>query len=326
VVGNRWGKVGVGVLAGIAIGLFAGFWLGRDIQPSEDYTAALTDLEGQRREDYIVLVSALYALEGDLARARERLARLDEGDTAQRHCCADLVADLAVKYIEGNKGLEVAQDLATLAHALGADEEGLLAYVVTLTHTPTFVPTATDTVLPPPTPTETPGPTTNPTATPAALPTSAPTLPPTPTPMPVPTLQPLRWDSRLDIWLYPPVRLEPAAAEPGQTYWRLIVAEWRSPDESGGAHYIYINTIDETGNPLPGQRVFVDNGGRTVLATEYKAGTDYGVTFPMYGTLGSYTCHVEGLSDRVVGLGLGTAKGDETHTAFRLVFQQTVKR
>ena len=130
----------------------------------------------------------------------------------------------------------------------------------------------------------------------------------------------------MDIWLYPPVRLEPAAAEPGQTYWRLVVAEWRSPDESGGVHYIYISTIDGDGNPLPGQRVFVDNGGRTVLVTEYKAGTDYGVTFPMYGTLGSYTCHVEGLSDRVVGLGLGTAKGDETHTAFHLVFQQTVKR
>ncbi len=162
---------------------------------------------------------------------------------------------------------------------------------------------------------------------PTALPTSIPTpVPPTPTSTPVPTLRPLRWDARLDTWLYPPVRLEPAAAEPGQTYWRLIVAEWRSPDESGGTHYIYISTLDEAGNPLPGQRVFVDNGGRTILLTEYKAGTDYGVTFPMYGTLGSYTCHVEGLSDRVAGLGLGSVKGDETHTAFRLVFQRTVKR
>ena len=321
-IGSRW-KVGAGVLAGIVIGLLVGLWLVRDIRPTEDYTAALTDLEEQRREDYIVLVSALYALEGDLDRAGERLAGLNEGDTAR------LVADLAVAYIEGNKGLEVTQDLATLAHALGADDEELLAYVVTPTYTPTLVPTATNTALPTPTPTETAGPTADPTSTPAALPTSAPALVPpvsTPTPMPVPTLQPLRWDSRLDIWLYPPVRLEPAAAEPGQTYWRLVVAEWRSPDESGGVHYIYISTIDGDGNPLPGQRVFVDNGGRTVLVTEYKAGTDYGVTFPMYGTLGSYTCHVEGLSDRVVGLGLGTAKGDETHTAFHLVFQQTVKR
>jgi hypothetical protein len=162
---------------------------------------------------------------------------------------------------------------------------------------------------------------------PTALPTSTPTpVPPTPTSTPVPTLRPLRWDARLDTWLYPPVRLEPAAAEPGQTYWRLIVAEWRSPDESGVGPYIYINTIDEIGNPVAGQRVFVDNGGRTILVTEYKAGTDYGVTFPMYGTLGSYTCHVEGLSDRVAGLGLGSVKGDKTHTAFRLVFQRTVKR
>ena len=153
-------------------------------------------------------------------------------------------------------------------------------------------------------------------------------VPPTPTsaPTPIPTLRPLRWDNRLDHWLYPPIRLEPAAAEPGQTYWRLVVAVWRSEDESGGIHYIYISTIDETGNPLPGQPVFVDNGGRTIVVTEYKAGTDYGTTFPMFGTLGSYACHVEGLSDRVVGLGLGTVKGEKDHTAFRLVFQRTVKR
>jgi hypothetical protein len=321
VLRDRWGKVSAGVLAGIVIGLLVGLWLGHDTQLAEDYTVALADLEEQRREDYIVLVSALYALEGDLTRAEERLARLNEEDTAQ------LVADLAVKYIEGDKGLEVTQDLATLAHALGVGDEVMLAYVITPTHTPTSVPTATNTPLPAPTSTETPRPTASPTAMPTALPTSTPTLvPPTPTSTPVPTLRPLRWDARLDTWLYPPVRLEPAAAEPGQTYWRLIVAEWRSPDESGGTHYIYISTLDEAGNPVAGQRVFVDNGGRTILVTEYKAGTDYGVTFPMYGTLGAYTCHVEGLSDRVVGLGLGSVKGDETHTAFHLVFQRTVKR
>jgi len=321
VIRDRWGKVGAGVLAGIVIGLLVGLWLGHDTQLAEDYTVALANLEEQRREDYIVLVSALYALEGDLTRAEDRLARLNEEDAAQ------LVADLAVKYIEGDKGLEVAQDLATLAHALGVGDEVMLAYVITPTHTPTSVPTATNTPLPAPTSTETPRPTTSPTAMPTALPTSTPTpVPPTPTSTPVPTLQPLRWDARLDTWLYPPVRLEPAAAEPGQTYWRLIVAEWRSPDESGVGPYIYISTVDEIENPVAGQRVFVDNGGRTILVTEYKAGTDYGVTFPMYGTLGAYTCHVEGLSDRVVGLGLGEVKGDKTHTAFRLVFQRTVKR
>lgn len=317
--GNRQSKIFIGVLAGVAIGLLVGLWFGRDTQPTEYYTAVLTHLEEQRKEDYIVLVSALYALDGDLARAEERLTRLNEEDTAQ------LVADLTIQYIENDKGVEVAQDLATLAHALGADDEMILAFVVTPTHTPTPVPTATNTPPPSPMPTETPEPTANPTATPAGLPTSTSTsMPPTPTL--APTLQPLQWDHRLDHWLHPPVRVEAAAAEAGQSYWRLVVAEWRSPDESGYGPYIYISTIDETGNPVPGQTVFVDNGGRTALVTEYKAGTDYGVTFPMYGTLGAYTCHVEGLSDRVVGLGLGEVKGDKTHTAFRLVFQLTVKR
>lgn len=317
--GNRWSKILIGVLVGIAIGLLIDLWLGGDTQHTEDYTAVLAELEEQRREDYIVLVSALYALDGSPARAKERLARLNEEDPARS------VADLALKYIAGDKDLEVTQDLATLAHALGAGDEVMLAYVVTPTHTPTPMPTATNTPLPTPTSTEMPEPTANPTATPVILPTPTPTpVPPTPTP--APTLQPLRWDHRLDTWLYPPVRLEPAAAEPGQTYWRLVVAEWLNLDESGGAHFIYISTTDETGNPLPGQTVFVDNGGRTTLVTEYKAGTDYGVTFPMYGTLGSYTCHVEGLSDRVIGMGLGERKGDKEHTAFHLVFQRTVKR
>lgn len=316
-IGNRWGKVGIGVLAGIAIGLIAGLWLGHNTQPREDYTAALADLEEQRREDYIVLVSALYALDGDLARAEERLARLNVDDTAR------LVADLAIKYIEAGKELEVTQDLATLAHALGVRDKELLAYVLTPTLTPTSVPTATNTPLPTPTLVQM-SPTASPTAMPVA-PTSTPTpIPPTFTPLP--TLQPLRWDVRLDTWLYPPVRLEPAMVEPGQTYWRLVVAEWHSPDESGYGPYIYIDTLDEAGSPVPGQPVYVDNGGRTVVVTEYKAGTDYGVTFPMFGTLGSYTCHVEGLSDKVVGLGLGTAKGEKDHTAFHLVFQRTVKR
>jgi len=315
---THWGKLLVGILAGVAIGLIAGLWLGQDTQSPEDYTAALIELEKQHIEDYIVLVSALYALDGDLARAEERLTRLNEDNTAR------LVADLAIKYIEAGKELEVAQDLATLAHALGADDQVLLAYVTTPTPTPTPMPTATTTPLPTPASTETPEPAAIPTTVPVLLPTSTPTpVPPTPTPVPT---WPLRWDARLDTWLYPPVRLEVATVEPGQTYWRLVVAEWHSPDESGYGPYIYIDTIDELGNPVPGQPVYVDNGGRTIVVTEYKAGTDYGVTFPMFGTLGAYTCHVEGLSDRVVGLGLGTARGEKEHTAFHLVFQRTVKR
>ena len=67
------------MLAGIVIGLLASLWLIRYTQPTEDYSAALADLDEQRREDYIVLVSALYALDGDLTRAEERLASPERG-------------------------------------------------------------------------------------------------------------------------------------------------------------------------------------------------------------------------------------------------------
>ena len=337
----------IALLAGTVVGLLFGVLVGWVIWPVQYTDTDLVDLKPEHKDDYVVMVSAAYALDGDLGKAEARLAKLGADDVGQ------IVAGLANRYIGIGAGLVDIRNLVQLADALGSSDSAMLDYIATptptptstVTNTPTWTPTSTSTATPtptdtatspPPTPTFTPQPPTAtltprpPTPTPRP-PTATPTpVPPTPTsaptPTPVPTLRPLRWDSRLDTWLYPPVRLEPAAAEPGQTYWRLVVAEWRSPDESGGAHYIYISTLDEAGNPLPGQRVFVDNGGRTILVTEYKAGTDYGVTFPMYGTLGAYTCHVEGLSDRVVGLGLGTVKGGKDHTAFHLVFQRTVKQ
>lgn len=156
-------------LVGLAVGLGAGFLIGWGIWPVQYYDTDPSDLKEEHKEDYIVLVSATYALNGDLNQAKGRLAKLQEEDVAQ------VVADLAQSYLERGEDSITGRNLVMLADALGTSTEAMLAYVATAT--PTFTPTATE--VPTETPTETPLPTDTPTVVPPTS-TSTP-VPPTPT-------------------------------------------------------------------------------------------------------------------------------------------------
>jgi hypothetical protein len=299
---------------------------GADIPATTDarYSAVLNE---QRAND-VVLVSALYALDGDLERARERLASL--GFEAPE----DTVADLALTYAAaGNR--QVATDLATLAAALGYRRNDLLAYVATATVAPSATPTETSpatltpTPLPSPTPTVQPSPT--PSLTPSPTPTRrAPTRPPatataTPVPAAVATPLPLEWDLRVSL-LNPPIRLIQADVAPGQRYWRLVSLQWRKASE-GGNTLLYVSTLNENGQPVWGQEVIVEHGVKESLYTQPKSGEPYGTNYPMSGTLNSYQVYVGGdlPSERVVGLGLGEWLGGLDHNTFILVFQRATK-
>jgi hypothetical protein len=133
------------------------------------------------------------------------------------------------------------------------------------------------------------------------------------------------WDIRLSAKLEPPVQLVPAQVQSGQTYWRLIRAYWQSPEEGHDKYHIFANVLNMDGVPIP-QPIVIENGGRITVPAEPKPDSEYLINFPMSGTLGSYTCYVAGdlPSDRVVGLGLGFAKGGKDHTSFLLTFQETV--
>jgi hypothetical protein len=273
------------------------------------------------RDEALLLISALYALDGDLERAQERLATLGLDDPAAA------VAQLALNHAAAGNH-QVATDLATLAAALGHEQSELLAYVATATPTTTPLPTDTSTpaATSTPTPTRTPKPT--PTQTPTASPTRRPAAPKPPTATPRPpaaTPLPLEWDHRVDL-LEPPVRLVRADATPGETYWRLVRLEWRKAGE-GGNTLLYITTLDEQGRQVWGQKVIVENGGHTELYTNPQPGQPHGANFPMSSTLNSYLAFVGGdlKSDRVTGMGLGEYRGGLDHTSFILVFQRTTK-
>ena len=158
----------LGIALGLGVGL--GLVMGWGIWPVDYYDADPVDLKAEHKEEYIVLVSASYALNGDLDQATARLAKLEEEDIAQ------VAADVAEKYLQRGEDSVATRNLVMLADALGSSTEAMLAYVATAT--PTFSPTPTNTPTQTPTTTPTETPTSVPTDTPAA--TSTP-LPPTPT-------------------------------------------------------------------------------------------------------------------------------------------------
>jgi hypothetical protein len=204
---------------------------------------------------------------------------------------------------------------------------GTLRPTFTPTWTPTPTPTPTDTSTPTFTPTSTPTftPTFTPTSTPRPKPKvqrSAATAAPVSTPVPRPTLPPRSLDPRLAQL---GVRVESAFVGVGQPYWRLVEARWTDAKESGGKHSIFVEALNANGSRAVGQPVIVQwAGGNVVLTVEDKPLPDWGVDFPMYNTLGSYSVNVGGApSDSIVGLGLGTIEAPEfrVHTSFYLTFR-----
>ncbi len=139
-----------------------------------------------------------------------------------------------------------------------------------------------------------------------------------------PLCAPPVWDPRLTAL---GVRLEPAAVPPGVDYWRLVEARWADGQESGGKHTIYVEVLDPRGNRVVGQPVIFEwSSGSLTLAVENRPAPDWGVNFPMFATLGSYSARV-GVesSDRVVGMGMGTIEDPDftVHTCFYLTFRWT---
>lgn len=132
---------------------------------------------------------------------------------------------------------------------------------------------------------------------------------------------PLEWDSRLDAMGVRLVRAQPPA---GETCYRLVKAKWFNEMESQGRHHIFVDVLDEGGQRIIGQRVIVSNGGQTVLVTEDKPPPELSCNMPMFAVLGSYSCQVEGISDAVTGMGMGSAEAPTfaLHTSFELTFQR----
>lgn len=131
------------VLGGsFAAGLYVA-WIVRPVQPVGLTPAALKVAE---KEEYIRMVADTYAVDGDLRLARERLSRLNAGNS--RQWVVDLAQGAANNERDGQ-----ARRLARLAFALDAEGPVIreLAALATGTPNPTATPLISPTPLPSPT-------------------------------------------------------------------------------------------------------------------------------------------------------------------------------
>lgn len=148
------------LLVGLSLVVSFGFGLAYAwyIQPARPANTTLASLRADYQADYVQWVAYAYAVEGDVARAKARLAALGDADATPR------VIALAQQLLAAGGDAKTIQALAQLAVALGAGPATPSPIAQTLTPTATNTPTAT--------------------ATPSATPI------PTITPIPLPTLRP----------------------------------------------------------------------------------------------------------------------------------------
>ncbi|MDY6877998.1 MAG: hypothetical protein SWK90_17585 [Chloroflexota bacterium] len=100
----------IGAVVGLAIGCAVGWWL----WPVQYTNTAPNVLRQDYRDDYVIMISAAYEVEGDLEQARERLGWLDPDDPAAP------VVELAERLVEAHGNADDVARLARLARALGA--------------------------------------------------------------------------------------------------------------------------------------------------------------------------------------------------------------
>lgn len=137
-----------GFLVGFCIGLALSLtytWV-IDPPPLTDTTPGA--LNPHDKEIYTVLIAAAYVADGDLDRARKRLAQLEDPDIG------NTIIVLAEHHINEGGDTRDIRALARLADALGGTSAAMRPFIAT----PTAVPTPTSTATPlPPTPTPTAG-------------------------------------------------------------------------------------------------------------------------------------------------------------------------
>ncbi|MCR4406494.1 MAG: hypothetical protein NUW24_06165 [Anaerolineae bacterium] len=135
----------VALFLGVALGLALGLTISWGLWPVQIINADPVDLRAPLREDYLVLIGQAYSQDGDLGRARQRLAALGEWGRVQA------VTDLAARYAVEGRDQNAIQALTALADALsGKATVQLTASVITpaVQASPSPSPTATHTAVP----------------------------------------------------------------------------------------------------------------------------------------------------------------------------------
>jgi cell division septation protein DedD len=227
----------------VGVGLSLAYAWGFNAPALEETTPAA--LNPNDKEIFTVLVAAAYASDGELDRAKKRLAGLEDLDIEST------IVSLAERYVREDHDVRDVRALARLADGLGKTSASVRPFVATPTVTAT--PTPTKTPVPPtatatrpkPTATATPKPTRTPTAT---------KTPASPTATRTPTLT--------------------RTATPQPDLFR-VVQSTALCGEADGMLRVYVR--DGNGDPIGGAQVLVDwPGGSDQFFTGFKSDVDPG--------------------------------------------------
>lgn len=254
---SRARRVALGLAA--LVGLMAGLFYAWFVNPVEYVDVEPERLGEEQRRTYVVLVSMAYASDGDLARARVRLAGLGLSNAA-----GQAVAEAADEALAQGVAETSVRALANLALALGGEPGAALTFAGTLAPPPTLRPTSlpvtsfVQTAVPTPLLTSTPFPT-------VTLDPQAGTL--------TPTLAPVRdayalvdRDSFCDPSLPPGVLVVIVQDEGGDGLpGREVVVAWE-----GGQDSFFTGLKPEQG---PGYADFVMAAGREYTVSVVEDGT-----------------------------------------------------
>lgn len=154
------------------------------------------------------------------------------------------------------------------------------------------------------------------TAEPPDPPPVIPDPPDPPPPLPDPPPPTAGWEIPPVLPQIYPVRIE---VDPGTLVYRLISA--KGPFK--GRHWITVDVLDRFGKRKVGTEVHFESAETHDIA---EVPADKPLDFPMYGTLGSYELYVQGFTDAVMGLGLGSA-ADPVHShhfGYEFIFQEVL--
>jgi hypothetical protein len=296
----------VGVVLGLAVGLFI-TW---QVWPVEYYDTDPIDLRQEHKDDYVVMIAAAYAQDGDLEGASARLEELGFDEPTK------VVLGLFQRY--GDAGyIGETSSLARLAYDLGIEDVALLPYIEQPTATPeptdTPEPTATETAAPPPPPTVTPTevppePTATATETPPEATPTATEPPPTPTNTPA-----------------APPEDTPTPTVAVDFDYQLVERSDLGCTSDGDGDYILVQVNDENGRGVAGVQVLVKGPGvEDSFFTGLKPEVDPGFADFLVTTPDTYTVEVmDGDSQVARGLTFDDDCPSATpHRSWRVVFRR----
>lgn len=167
------------ILLGLIIGLAGALYYAWVVAPIVYTNASPARFSDEYKDEYLLLVSQNYAIDGDWQMAERRLDALDDPELVEH------ITALLERYLREQQPPETIRAVAIVAEKLGSDGRAVALFAPTpLSGLPTASPT--------------------PTATPFALPTAPPANTPTPTstplPSPTPTVPPTAVPTAVSIY------------------------------------------------------------------------------------------------------------------------------